>query len=837
MIGIGPLDSLGRDLRHTLRRLYRRPTFTLAAALTLAVGIGATTAVFSVVNAVLIKPLPYPNADQLVSLGHSAPGLNFDDDIRMSASMYFTYLDESRTLQNIGLYGNGGQSVTGVGEPEQARALFVTYGTLHALGVRPMLGRLLTQADEGPNADGPAPVILTYGYWQRKFGGDPSVIGRSMTIDARPAQVIGVLPEGFRFLDMTPEAEVILRLPVGRSGADLGGFGVQGLAQLRPGVTPAEAAADIERMLPIWLDSWPNPRSGADRAQIENWRIAPAVRPLKDEVVGSVASMLWVLMGTIGAVLLIACANIANLMLVRADGRRQEFAIRAALGAKPGRIVRELFVESLVLGVLGGALGLALAYAGLELLVAMGPANLPRLQEISVDGSVVAFVVGASLLSSLLFGLAPALKHARHTEAPLKGAAARGASASRERNSTGNVLAIVQVALALVLIVSSGLMIRTFEALRDVDPGFTRPDEIQVARIWVAPFESPEPARYTQAQREILDEIAALPGVESAAFGMGVPMEGRFAPGPIFVEGESYGEGGTPPVRRQKFVSPGWFETMGTRIIAGRELTWADIDAGGQVAVISENMARELWGEPAAAIGRRIREVPPEAPGLWREVIGVVQDVHEEALHQAPPAIVYWPMLMENFGGRPSVGNQAIAYAIRSERAGTQSLVNEVRQAVWSVNANLPVFLVRTMQDLYAATLARTSFTLVILAIAGGVALALGVIGIYGVMAYVVSQRTREIGIRLALGAQPGALKRMFVLHGMVLAVIGAGAGLLAAVAVTRMMSSLLFGVGALDVATYVTALGLIMAAAAIASYLPARRAAMIDPMETLKAE
>jgi predicted permease len=667
-----------------------------------------------------------------------------------------------------------------------------------------------------------------------------------MTIDGQPAEVVGVMPAGFRFLDITPEAEVILSwrsqtipLPMrlDRSQATLGNFGIQGLAELESGVTLTEANADVERMLPIWLNAWPDPPRGIEQQQLASWGIIPALRPLKDDIVGSVASMLWVLMGTIGAVLLIACANVANLMLVRVDERRQELAIRAALGAERGRIARELLVESFVLGAFGGTLGLVLAYAGLELLVAIGPANLPRLQEISIDPSVLAFVAGASLLSSLLFGSIPAFKHAARADAPLGDAAARGASACRERNRMRNALVIVQVALALVLVVSSGLMIRTFEALRDVDPGFTRPDEIQVARIWIPPSDASEPERYTQTQREILGEIAAIPGVVSAAFGMGVPMESRSAPGPVFVESRPYAAEEPPPTRRFKFVSPGWFQTMGTRMVAGREATWADIDAGGKVAVISENLARELWGEPAAAIGERIRESAPDAPGLWREVIGVVQDVHEEAPHQQPPAIVYWPVMMENFFGQPTFGTPAIAYAIHSERAGTESLINEVRQAVWSVNANLPVFLVRTMQDLYAATLARTSFTLVMLAVAGAMALALGVIGIYGVMAYVVSQRTREIGIRLALGAQPNKLKRTFVLHGLALAVSGAVAGLAGAAALTRLMSSLLFGIGSLDAAAYVAALAVMLAAATIASYVPARRAATIDPVETLKAD
>jgi predicted permease len=833
------IDSVVRDLRYSLRSLRRRPGFAAAAVLTLALGIGANTAIFSVVNAVLIKPLPYPNGDELVSLKHLTPGLGADSEVSMSATMYFTYRDESRTLRNIGLYGNGGTTITGIGEPEQARALFVTYGVLPALGVQPLLGRWFAESDEAPGAQGAEPVMITYPYWQRRFGGDRAVIGRSITTDGRSGQVVGVMPKGFRFLDMTPEAEVILVQHMDRNRITLGNFGLGGIAQLAPGATLAEASADVERMLPVWLDSWPPGPGGMTREALSQWRLTPMLRPLKDFVIGGVANLLWVLMGTIGAVLLIACANVANLMLVRADGRRQELAIRSALGAGRGRIARELLVESLVLGALGGVLGLALAFVGLKVLVALGPASLPRLQEITVDPWVLAFAVGAALGSSLLFGSIPALKHASAVGAPLAGGGAgtRGATTSRERHRTRNALVVVQVALALVLLVSSGLMIRTFVALRSVDPGFTSPATLQGARIWVPPSVTNDPDVFLRTQRDILDKIAAIPGVTAAAFGFGLPMEGRNIWSSLFVEDRPYAAGEAPPARRFKLVSPGYLATLGTRLVTGRDITWADVDTGGKVAVLSENIARELFGSPAAALGKRISDMPPGPNAVWREIVGVTQDVREDALDAAAPPLVYWPVHMDGYGGSAKFGVPAINYAIRTERAGTESLLGEVRQAVWSSNPDLPVFLTRTLQDLYADTLARTSFALVMLAIAGAMALGLGVIGIYGVMAYVVSQRTREIGIRLALGAQPAALRRMFVKHGLFLATLGVAGGLVAAAALTRLMTSLLFEIDPLDPATYAAGLAVILTAAALASYLPARRAAKIDPAVTLKAE
>ncbi len=840
MSTLGLANSVGRDLRHSFRGLLRRPTFTLAAVLTLALGIGANTAVFSVVNAVLLKPLSYPQSHELVSLQHVTPGLN-SGTLGLYADLYFTYRDENRTFEHLGVFGDGGATVTGVGDPEQARSRFVSDGVLQALGVQPMLGRWFSEADHAPQAGGPvvqngSTVILTYAYWQRKFGGDPGVIGRSMSINSLPAEIVGVMPAGFRFLNMAPEAELIIPMQFDRSRFVLAGGNFQGIGRLKPGVTLADAQADAARMLPIWLDAWPAGPGGPQRDAVANWRVAPAFLPLKDTIVGNIASTLWVLMGTIGAVFVIACANVANLMLVRADARRQEFAVRSALGAGRGRIAKELLVESTVLGVLGGGAGLVLAYVGLRALVALGPTSLPRLQEISVDPSVLAFVIVASLVSSVLLGSIPAFKHAAQAAAPLS--AARGATASRERHRARNALVVAQVALALVLIVCSGLMFRTLSALRDVDPGVSRPEAVQMARINITQAISADPERQTQIQREILDRIAAIPGVEAASFGLGAPMEGgRTPPGPLYVEGERYDAGETAPTRRFQFVAPGYFATVGTRMVAGREITWPDIEAGGKVAVISEGLARELWGEPAAALGKRVRESRPDAPGIWRDVIGVVQDVHEDGVHLDAPRLVYWPVLRESFGGQPKAGMPSIAYVVRSERAGTASFVAEINQAVWAVNADLPVFLVRTVQDLYGVFLAQTSFTLVMLAIAAAMALGLGVVGIYGVMAYVVSQRTREIGIRLALGAQPTALKRMFVADALVRVAIGVVVGLVAAFALTRLMSSLLYGIGPLDAPTYLAALGVLLAAAAFASYVPARRAASIDPVETLKTE
>jgi putative ABC transport system permease protein len=828
---IAVLDSLVRDFRYALRAMRRRPTFTIAAVLTLALGIGANTAVFSVVNGVLIKPLPYPDSEQLVSLGHIAPGFN-SENLAMSPTMYFTYRDENRTFQKVGLWSTGGQSVTGLGEPEQVRAAFVTYDMIQALGVQPMRGRWFFESDEALGAPDPDPVILTYGYWQRRFGGDNSAIGRSMTIDARPSQIVGVMPADFRFPNFDPE--IILMQRFDRAKLTLGGFAIQGLARLKPGVTLVEASSDVERMLPIWLNAWPTlPNWG--REIFAAWRITPALRPLKNDVVGNVGNMLWVVMATIGIVLVIACANIANLLLVRAEERRQEFAIRAALGAGRGRMAREIFVESFTLAAMGGAVGLALAYGGLALLAKIGPSNLPRLADISIDGPVLAFAAAASLISALLFGSIPALRNSAHIGSNLSGGT-RGASTSRERHRMRNALVVVQVALALVLLISSGLMIRTFVALRNVHPGFTLPAEIQTARIWIPPNQIREAKRFTRMQHDILDKISAIPGVTAAGIASAVPLDGRSSGVDPIIAEEQTDSSQVPPNRKFKYISPGYFHAMGTQLVAGRDMTWTDIEKNIKVVVISENFARELWKEPAAAIGKRLREPSPGAGApVWREVIGVVEDVHETGPHQKAASMVYWPIMMDEFYGSPTYGTRAIAYVVRSERAGTESLLSDVRQAVWAVNPNLPVFLVSTMKELYDRSLAQTSFALVMLAIAGVMALVLGLIGIYGVIAYTVSQRTREIGIRIALGAEQRQLKAVFVRHGLVLACIGMLIGLSAAAGVTRFMSSLLFEISPLDAMTYAAVLLVLLTAAALASYVPARRASSIDPVDAMR--
>lgn len=830
------LEQLLRDVTYSLRVLRKSPGFTIIAVLTLAIGIGANAAVFSVVDAILLEPLSYPQSQQLVALRQTAPGAaglaNFSEGLPLSPSMYFTYSEHNRTFQSMGVWFPGAASVTGNGDPEHVRVVSVSAGVLEALDVPPLRGRWLSAADQDPH--GPRRAMLSYGYWQRRFGAG-LVVGRNIIVDSQPREIVGVMPQGFRILNQ--DADLILPIAFDRAKLILAGFGFQGIARLKPGVNVAEADADVSRMLPIWMDSWTN-GPGTDGHWYKTWRITPEICPLKEAVVGNVAGILWIVMATVGIVMLIACANVANLLLVKGESRQQEFAVRSVLGAPKSRIVRELLVESLLLGLIGGALGLALAEAGLRLLVAIGPANLPRLGEISLSGRTLAFTLALAVFSAVLFGLISALKHARSAPVALR-SESRTSSISRERHRARNALVVAQVAMALVLLVSAGLMIRTFQVLRKVDPGFTDAAHLQLMRISIPAELVRQPQSVARMQNDILDKLVAIPGVKSAAFASEMPMEGFQSNWDIIVAEDRRPGTATPPLYLYEYVSPDFFHTAGTRLIAGRELTWTDVYDLRPVGLVSENLARELWGTPQEALGKHFREFSG-AP--WREVIGVVQNVAEDGVNKKAPAIVYWPTLGPNLNG-PELADAPLAtirtatFVVRTERAGAAAFLNQVRRAVWSVNSDLPLADVRTMQDVYDQSLAQTSFTLVMLGIAAVMALSLGVIGIYGVISYVVGQRKHEIGIRMALGAQPRDVLRIVLGQAGNIVLLGIGLGLLASIALTRLMAKMLFGVTATDPVTLFAVAIILVGVSLLASYVPARRAMRVDPATALRCE
>jgi predicted permease len=805
------IQDFSRDLRHAARVLQRTPGFTVVAVLTLALGIGATAALFSVVYGVLLKPLPFHEPERLVGLYHRGPGVNLPV-MNQGPGTYFTYVDNQRLFEGIGAWDRQEVSITGRGEPERVEALAVTEGTLPLLRVQPILGRLFSKEDDRPGS--PMRVLLTHGYWQRKFGGARNVLGQLLEIDGAPADIVGVLPASFKFLRNDPA--VLLPLQPDRADANGVSFGFQGLARLKPGVTLPAANADVARMIPL-LDHVPGYKA---------LRLEPNIRPLAQDVIGNVGRFLWILLGAAGMVLLIACANVANLFLVRAEGRQSELAVRAALGASRSRIARELLAESLMLGLAGGAAGLLFARAAIDLLRRLAPATLPRVDEIGIDPVVLLFTIVISLITGLFFGLIPVLKFGTVNAASLK-EGGRAASDGPVRQRTRNTLVVTEVAMALVLLIISGLMIRTFVALQQVKPGFEQPEEVQTFRIEVPEALIPDRVQMARTHDQIAQRLRQVPGVVSVGIASSITMDGEDNTNPLQVEHVHVPEGQMPPLRRFKSVAPGFFETMGNPLVAGRAITWTDIYQVRPVVVISEVLAREYWGSPSNALGKRVRGFNP----AWYEIVGVSGNERDDGLNQPATAMVYWPMLNEIY--RP----RTMSYAVRSSRVGSPGFLRELQQAVWSVNPHLPLANFLTLDEIQSDSMAQTSFAMVMLAIAASVALLLGLVGIYGVIAYIATQRTREIGIRIALGAQTGDVRRLFLRHGLLLTGAGIATGIGVSLALTRVMSALLFGVSPMDPATYTAVSVGLGGVALLATWLPARRASRVDPVAALRGD
>ncbi|MEZ5287644.1 MAG: ABC transporter permease [Vicinamibacterales bacterium] len=812
---------------HAFRRLVRAPAFSLTVLLTLGLAIGANALIFSVVNAVLLKPLPYADPDRLVGVWHTAPGLQVDA-LNQSPTTYFTYRDAG-VFQDIGMWRNDAVSVTGRGEPEQVSILSVSDGTLPILGIRPALGRVFTPDDDAPgSADS---VVLTHGYWMRVFNGRSDAVGQSLVIDGAPHEIIGVLPEGTRFLRGNPQ--LVLPFRFDRSEVYVGNFSYAALARLKPGGSIVQASADIARLIPGIPDRFPM-APGFTRAMFDDVKLGPNVRPLAQDVVGDIGNILWVLLATVAVVLLVACANIANLFLVRAEGRQQELAVRTALGASRTSVIGELLSEAWLLSLASGVLGLGLAFGGIRLLVALNPARLPRLDEIAIDPIVLLFTLGAAATSGLLFGLLPVIKYANPRLSMALKEGARGSSDGPERHRARNTLVVAQVAFTLVLLVASGLMVRTLLAMRDVSPGFTDPDRVLTMRISIPDAVIADPLAALDAHERIAARIRALPGVEVVGLSSAITLDGNHSSDPVWVEDQPLPEGQMAPLRRYRWISPDSFAAMGNRLIAGRDFTWDDIHARRPVAIISDGLAREFWGRPEAALGKRIRNSPRNQ---WREVVGVVGDERDDGVARPAPAVAYWPIAMNDFWDQDLFVSRYLSYAIRTPRVRGAGFLREVQQAVWDVNPNLPVARVAMLEEYYQQSLAETEFAVVILGIAAGVTLVLGLVGLYGLVAYTVAQRRREVGIRIALGAGAPSVQQMFVRQGASLAGLGLAVGLVVAFAVTRLMSALLFGVTAFDPLTYGAVVAALAAVTLAATWLPARRAARVDPADALRAE
>jgi putative ABC transport system permease protein len=801
-------DALG-ELRLGARVIASRPAYAAVAGFTLALGIGASVAIFTVVNAVLLRPLPYPESERIVEIRHHAPGLNMPN-IQSSAGLVQKYRQSARTLTAVAGYDAQRLNLAGSGPPERVEAIAVTPELFEVLATRPMLGRPFGDADVRQGA--PQVAILTHDMWQTRFGSDSGVVGRRIQLDGRAAQIVGVMPPAFAFPNV--RTRMLVPLVIGPD-AGFGPFGISLLARLHPGVTLDAARSEIDELqhrIPEWFP-------GITPQVLAGFGWSVTVEPLLERVVAGIATTLWILLGTVGLVLFIAGANVANLFLVRAESRQREVAVRAALGASRGRIARMFLAESLVLSLIGGTAGLLLAAYGTRLLVAYGPPQLPRLHEVRMDGTVVLFAAALSILCAAILGMLPSLGVARRSFALAVRESGRGSTAGRDRHRVRQLLIVAQVAMAVVLLVGSGLLLRSAARLNAIDPGF-RVDGLLTAGVSLGT--QPDRARAVMFYHRVLDELARVPGVTAVGAGSSLPLGATGLNGASFaIRSRPRPDSQVPPFTMYTAVTAGYFETLGVPLLEGRAPERSDADPGRAVAWVNDAFARQFLS--GRALGEAI-----QIQNTWLAIVGVVGDLRTLELREEVRPMVYLPP-------SDTAVDLDVAHVVIRTGGAPASLAPALRAAVDRVDPSVPLTTARTMTDILAASLAQASFTLTLLAIAAGIALVLGVVGLYGAISYVVAQRTAEIGIRLALGARPSDVRGMVLRQGIAVALAGVIVGLAIASVTTRLMGSLLFEVSARDPITFATVALILTAVSALATLLPARRAAGVDPLHAIR--
>ena len=820
--------AIAQDARFALRAFVRSPGFVLAALLSLAIGIGANTSIFSVANALLLRPLPYKDANRLVILWNRSPGLGITQDW-FSPAQYLDIETGHAGFEDVAIAIGGNENLTGAGEPERVGTIHVSSNLLPMLGVRAELGRLFVANEDSPGRPGTA--LLSDGMWTRRYGRNPLILGQSVTINGQPYQVVGILPPSFLLprevlptLGGAEQADVLLPLPLPASASQIRtheDYNIIG--KLKRGVSLAQAQAEMETITARLRHDYPD-------IYPPNGRLTFGIVPLREQVVGDIRTGLLILLAAVGFVLLIACANVANLLLSRAVARQKEIAVRTALGATRRRLIRQLLTESLILALCGGALGILLAFWSVRWIEVLGTKTIPHLYQIRIDGRVLLFTLSLSILSGVFFGLAPALRvsgldlHSALSDASRGSAGA--SSVWRRGNHLRRALVVSELALSVVLLIGAGLLIRSFIRLQSVQPGF-EPRNVLTFELTLRSRRYADSQTVLNAYRDLWARFDRLPGVAFSGGISELPLTQSLAWTPITVEGR------TPPAG-EKFINAdlhvvGWhyFQAMEIPLRAGRFFNESDNLASRRVVIVDERMAREFWPNEDP-IGKRIHVVQLKSDDPWQTIVGVVGRVKHESLDSNPRITFYLP--------QTQTPSREMTITLRSG-ADPRALASAAKKELAAVDSDIPMFAVRTMSRIVEESLARPRFLAVLLGFFAVVALALGVIGIYGVMAYLVNQGVREIGIRIALGATQRDILRLVVRQGMVLALAGTGIGLAGALALTRLMQSLLFSVNAADALTFSAVPLLLIATALIACYIPARRAARVDPMISLRCE
>jgi putative ABC transport system permease protein len=824
--------SLSAIIRPAWRSLRRTPAFTVTASMTLIIGIGAAVAIFALVNGVLLQPLPYGQPDRLVATYHSLsiPGL---DRANQTSGMYFTYKKLARSIEGIGLQQSGAVNVSdprGGGEPQRIPAVWMTASMLPVLQVSPTVGRNFNEAEDLPK--GPDVVLISEGLWRSRFGADPRILGRTLEVNGRSHEIIGVMPQRFRF--PTSETQLWLPLQLDPNAQFAGGFNYDGIARLRPGVAPADASRDFASVLPRMVELYPNLAPGvSSQMLLDQAKPIPYLAPLKSDLTGGIAKTLWIVAAAAGVVLLVACANVTNLILVRADGRQRELAVREALGAGRGRVLTYFLAESVGITAVSGVIGLLLATVVIRVLVSAGPAGIPRLSEVHIDFATLAFALAVVVFVAVVCSVVPALRIGRVDLSNALREGGRGGTAGRARQRVRSALVAAQIALALVALASSGLLLRTFQRLTAVRPGF---DTERVATFWISLPQARYPSDTTIVRfySQLLDRVRGLPGVTDAGISSRLPLLNHgMSQDPLYPEDDASYATKIPPLQLYTTTDGGYFRAMRIPLIAGKTFDRLDVQRSNE-AIISRQTAIQFWKDSTGqqALGKRFRELP-KAP--WFTVIGVVGDTRDTSLASPASLVVYRPetISVDQFGGQTQ---STMSLVVRTAGEPT-TIVPAVQRVVRELDPGLPLFDVRTMRDVAAASMAQLSFTILVLGAAALVTLVLGAVGLYGVMAYVVSLRTRELAVRIALGATPSAIVRMLTAQGVLVTAVGVGGGLALFVFVARALRSLLFGVAPTDPVTLAGASALLVAIAALASWLPARRTSRVDPADVLRAE